>query len=106
MSTIRGWLNDAGFDWSAGTVIYHHTTGTGPGRCRAESAEIVDSDSWVLDWDFSPSYGNPECPRFVAFDGRAIYFPWQYDGSTGLQVVVKDPGFYLDPQNETPYPGG
>jgi hypothetical protein len=60
----------------------------------------------VLDEQFYSGHGCPSCPRFIAEDSVAIYFPWQYDGATGLQKVYKNLDVYLTGDEETPFPGG
>jgi len=108
MSTIRAWLDEAGFDWAAGRIIWHDTgAGGSPGWSEAVGAREVSADDTILRREFDSGYGGPECPRFIAFDAKRIYFPWQYDGATGLETVNRDPDTYLDWEaNPTPYPGG
>lgn len=65
--------------------------------------KYIKRDDPILDQEFDEGYGAPECPRFVADDGRKIYFPYQYDGSTGIVSVYKNIDVYL--AKETPYPG-
>lgn len=42
--------------------------------------------------------------HFVAEDGKKFYFPYQYDGATGVVSVYKNIEVYLS--EKTPYPGG
>jgi len=106
MATIRNWLNNANFNWKKGLIIHQPTDGGSPGWSCPVSAEIVGVNDEVLDREFDSGFGGPECPRFVAEDDRAIYFPSQYDGSTTIEVVLKDIKSYLNIENKTPYPGG
>jgi hypothetical protein len=114
MATLRAWLNEEGFDWKTGKIIAH-TLKEGsysPGWGDMEAAYFWDYSSnlpamqmdALLDTEFDDGYGSPNCPRFIAEDATKLYFPWQYDGSTGLQSVVKDIMHYIS--NATPYPGG
>lgn len=106
MATIKKWLNENGFNWETGRIIYHETDDSSPGWGDAKSAEEVPADHPILIKEFYDGHGGPECPRFVAEDSQAIYFPSQYDGSTGCEKVWKNLDRYLDPKTETPYPGG
>jgi hypothetical protein len=46
------------------------------------------------------------CPRFIAQDENAVYFPAQYDGSTWLEKVDLRMASYVGPNAiPTPYPG-
>ena len=107
-STIRIWLNEEGFDWDSGVIIHQWESGrdSSPGWSSPDRArQLVFSDP-ILDAPFFTGYGGPQAPRFFAKDCTAIYFPGQYDGATWCEKVVTDPKWYLDPINETPYPGG
>jgi hypothetical protein len=117
MATLREWLEEEGFDWKSGVIIAHtlaegsYAGGWGSGesafRFDFKDSTLPDTQAnELLDHEFECGYGSPEAPRFVAEDDYKIYFPWQYDGSTGLQVVFKDISYYMDVKNETPYPGG
>lgn len=107
-ATLRGWLNEAGFDWESGLIVWQDTGEDNyPGWHTPEAPGVViTKDHEVLDRKFYCGYGGPECPRIFAQDKNAIYFPGQYDGSTWLERIVTDPGFYTLPGNATPYPGG
>lgn len=107
MATIKKWLDEAGFNWSDGRILWQDVEeGRSPGWGDPTTAQWIQPDHEVLTREFSSGYGGPECPRFVAEDDKAIYFPSQYDGATGIEVVFKDLTKYLDVKNETPYPGG
>lgn len=108
MATLRGFLDVAGFDWKAGRIIYHPTDGSSPGWADLDGDPVeLTPDAKVLDQEFYSGYGGPECPRFVAFDKDQAYFPYQYDGSTGVDTVYLDPTKYLGKDAKpTPYPGG
>ena len=118
MATIREWLRESGFNWSSGRVIIHPVTkdddgyeaspGSAGKRELGTPVEVTSAKSHeLLDKEFHTGYGAPECPRFVAYDKNRIYFPYQYDGATGLEVVSLYPEDYLgDTFKMTPYPGG
>jgi len=106
MATIRGWLNDSGFNWEKGVIVHQPTESSCPGWGSPISAEIVGINDRVLDHDFHTGFGGPECPRFVAEDDMAFYFPCQYDGATSVEKLLKNIESYLDVSNPTPYPGG
>lgn len=108
MSTLRSWLNDAGFDWENGTIVYQEANGYSPGWSGSEELSpprVIESSDSVLDREFDSGYGAPRAPRIFARDNHAVYFPGQYDGSTWLETVIIDPEYYLS-GNATPYPGG
>ncbi|MCF7995278.1 MAG: hypothetical protein K9L88_10615 [Chromatiaceae bacterium] len=107
MATLKDWLNELGFDWETGRIIYHAVRGNAAGWKTAESAEDIGCDHEILTIEFDEGAGSPECPRIIAEDEEAIYFPSQYDGATALEKVWKDLDKYLDLEsNETPYPSG
>lgn len=106
MSNIKNWLNDEGFNWEQGKIIHHMTDGS-PGWSDATGAVILKNDDPVLVTEFDSGFGGPECPRFIAEDDVAFYFPRQYDGATAIEKIWKDIDKYMDFKgNETPYPGG
>lgn len=111
MATLRQWFNNAKVDWETLTIIHQPVADENhwPGSAAPFWAEQYIGDfipSSLIDKEFNDGYGGPEAPRFIAWDKDRIYFPWQYDGSTGLTEVYRDFSKYLDPKNETPYPGG
>ena len=107
MATIREWLNEAGFNWEKGTIIYQPTEGDCPGWNSPLSAAVIMPNHPILTKEFDERDGGPRCPRFIAEDDEAIYFPAQYDGSTWVNKIWKDITKYLDYKNNvTPYPGG
>ena len=103
MATLRDWLTKAGADWDKLHIIYHETRSPGWGRPTA--ARCIPIDDPVLDVEFDSGYGAANCPRIIADDGAALYFPGQYDGATWLERIVKDIDYYLDVKHETPYVG-
>ena len=107
MATIREWLNAFGFNWESGKIIYQETCGDAPGWDEPVAARLVGHWDPILCLEFDAKWGGPECPRFVAEDDAAIYFPAQaqYDGSTWCVRIWKDLLRYLDIANESPYPG-
>lgn len=117
MATLREFLDEQKFDWHSGTIliqwtkIYMYDDGEEdkerPGWDEITGASFITFDHPILDKEFSDGYGGPECPRFVAEDAEAIYFPGTYDGATWCSKVYKELGKYLDWENlETPYVGG
>lgn len=107
MSTLREFLNDKGFNWASGRIIVQQCDeDESPGWASPKSAFVVEHDDGVLDKEFYAGYGGPNCPRYIAEDSEAYYFPSQYDGSTNPEKVLKDINRYMDITNETPYPGG
>ena len=109
--TIRGWLENAGFDWENGRILYQKVKddnwGKTPGWSSPTGAGFISHDAPILDEVFSTGYGGPTTPRFIATDEEKLYFPAQYDGATWLEVIWKDIEKYLDFANyESPYPGG
>lgn len=113
-TTLREQLDLAGYDWSTGVLILQgykdSVEGTPyPGWAAADEVapgEIVPQDHPLLDYEYDNSFGAPTCPRFVARDTRFYYFPWQYDGATGVERVSIGLDYYLQPDHPTPYPGG
>jgi len=109
MSTLREWLTDAGFDWANGRIVYQAVAPDAycPGWGSPISGKFIDSTHPVLDEQFESGYGAPRCPRIIARDGVAIYFPGQYDGSTWLERIVIDLDKYVGADFiVSPYPGG
>ena len=107
MANLQKWLDDAGFDWATGEVFVQfgedgkHLTGWDD---KVSETRKVERGDPVLALTFDAGFGGPECPRFVARDGEAIYFPWQYDGATGLEKVRLDFDVYKKGE-PAPYPG-
>jgi len=106
LATVREFLDGGGFDWQSGIIVWQKADGYAPGWGAPISAEAIDKDHPILDQEFDAGYGSPTCPRFVAKDKDAIYFPDQYDGATSSVKVWLDISRYLDIKEETPYPGG
>lgn len=118
MATIKQWLIDAEFDWENGRIIFQElkkdpddpseTLAYSPGWSDIEEVEQaieIEKNHEILTLKFCNSFGSPECPRFMAEDNNAIYFPTQYDGATSLTKVYKL-NYYLNNKSLTPYPGG
>ena len=111
MATLREFLDESGFDWEAGRIIYQPVKGDscppGWGDLDKEAgARVLSRNSAILDQPFDDGIGSPQCPCYVAEDARAIYFPSQYDGATNPEWVLKDLDVYLRCEVATPYPGG
>ena len=116
-ATLREWLEDAQVDWST-LILIAHTMAPGsysPGWGTALDAVRFDFTAPnqldviphpLLDHKFDCGYGAPEAPMFIARDKSKTYFPYQYDGATGLVTVFNDIEQYMDVKNGTPYPGG
>lgn len=107
--TLRKWLNEAGFDWSSGRIVYHY--GKDQAVCYYEDCDVearieLDWAHSVLDREFYSGYGVVECPAIIAQDNKALYFPSRYDGTTELVKVMLDIDHYLQDGSHTPYPGG
>ena len=105
MATIYDWLEEAGFDFQAGEIIYQSVTEDSYSPGWGDPASAGPMPIEVLHQKFSDGHGSPQCPRFFARCGDFIYFPRQYDGSTSLVKVNVNPSFYLDINHPTPYPG-
>jgi hypothetical protein len=115
--SIRESLEELEFNWDNGRILlqtvydYMGEPSKNPGwesfnnrEGSKDTSEYIDFDHPVLDADYDVGYGGPECPRFIAEDDQALYFPAQYDGSTWIEVVYKNIDVYLE--KSTPYPGG
>lgn len=106
ITAIREWLSGANFNWNEGRILVQLTSEGYPGWEEPKWALFIACTHSILDKQFDAGFGGPECPRFIAEDSKAFYFPSQYDGATSLVVVHKDLEHYLDLGNPTPYPGG
>lgn len=107
-STIQGWLETAGFDWATGIVVVQEVSDDSPGwaiKSDITATRYAQKGDPILTQEFDSGYGGPECPCFWAKDKDAVYFPNQYDGSTGIVKVDLLPNRYLAGE-PTPYPGG
>lgn len=108
MITLRKELEFNKFDWKNGRILYQETTGYSAGWSSGDDlieTREIDTEHKILDKEFNDGYGSPEMPRFVAYDKGFIYFPSQYDGSTRIVKVAKEPEYYIGNNEETPYPG-
>jgi hypothetical protein len=109
MATLRQFLDSQGFDWRTGYIVIHPTPeeGSNPGWEELSGTPFVAPPTHeILDKEFYDGYGGPKCPRFVARDKDALYFPIQYDGATCCCKVFGDLRVYLSGDEQTPYPGG
>ncbi|AHX01138.1 hypothetical protein M316_0073 [Nitrincola phage 1M3-16] len=116
MATLRKWLDEAGADWGNMSIVaqtcreddYSPGWGTPESSFKFQLWNITLPDSrlldQLLDQEFSDGYGAPEAPRFIADDGKFLYFPEQYDGSTSLVKVAKDIDFYMNHKNPNTLP--
>lgn len=107
-ATWRRWLTAAGADFDSLRIVYSKLADDGsrwPGWNTGEPAVEVGVDDPVLDYEFDDGYGGPEAPKLVAWDNKAIYFPSQYDGATGINRILRDPSGYVG-VIDLPYPGG
>ena len=110
MATLRKMLDNAGFCWDTGVIVWQDVTEEAhspgwAGEDELKKPEFIDKHHAVLDTEFDASYGAPRCPRFVAKDHRRIFFPVQYDGSTTVDWVCQSLTPYMNGEN-FPYPGG
>jgi hypothetical protein len=105
--TLRKELTGAGFDWKTGKIIYQESDNAdSPHWGDPISAQYIEQTHPLLDQEYDCGHGGPECPRFIAEDDKALYFPSQYDGATNMVRVWKDINHYLNwKENPTPCPG-
>jgi hypothetical protein len=98
----------AGFDWGVGVIVVQEVKDQ-PAYAYDKDVIIATryakKDDPVLTMKFDAGYGEGACPRFWAKDKEFIYFPYQYDGATGVERVAVEPTIYLAGEL-TPYPGG
>ena len=111
MTTIRVELSRLGFSWFGGIIVWQKPCVDGseyPGHDRGGRANTIPHNHAILDTEYDEGFGSPECPRFVAKDYSAVYFPTQYDGSVRVERVLTDIVAYVGDgsQPDTPYPGG
>lgn len=104
-ATWREWLDEAGFDWGRGVILWEEVGGRLRGWSAGEGVVEIDTGHEILDEEFGTGFGSPEAPRIVAYDADKIYFPEQYDGAVSLSWVYRDPDDYVQSNNSTPYPG-
>jgi len=105
MATIRNFLDGKGFDWGTGLIILQWTR-------RPWDVDVADSrrvegrNDAALDYEFNEIWdGREGCPRFIAHDSEAVYFPCVVDGVTWCEKVFKDPERYSIGEVLVPYPG-
>jgi hypothetical protein len=101
MATIREFLSKSGFDFLVGRIIVQETNDLN----EPVSAREISLNDSILDFEFSAGLGYMGCPRYVAEDSKALYFPSQYDGATSPEKIYKNINKYLNPKVESPYPG-
>lgn len=115
MANLKKWLDELGFDWEYGTIIYQPVKEDKdyqpcPGWASADELEqpmYISKSAAILSVEFDDGFGSPQCPRVLAADANAIYFPKQYDGSTSLVKIITNLDYYLSVKGiSTPYPGG
>ena len=106
MTTLRLLLDEKGFNWPQGLIIYHEIKSVfAPGWGSAIKAQAIPSDHYILDKEFDDGYGSPQCPRFIAKDDASLYFPAQCYGATHVEKIFIDISKYLCFETlETPYP--
>jgi hypothetical protein len=110
MPTIREWLMKNEFNFETGVILYQES------RDASDMSDTSDLNPTVkindifinsiIDVFFSDQYGAAECPRFIAYDDKYLYFPEKYDGATSLCKILKNPEDYIGNTIPTPYPGG
>lgn len=103
--TLRQWLTQAKFDFAEGRIIYHPVRDNEYPGYSDLWGEPIPMPEEILDQVFRADYEGPECPRFIAEDSRALYFPYKDKGRTGLVVVYKNLDAYTTRLEQTPYPG-
>lgn len=110
MATIRQWLQNEGFDFENGRILFQDVTEDAycPGWAR-DDYELKDTieikDHPILDHEFNDGYGSAQCPRFLAKDSKKIYFPSQYDGATCVNSIEIDLDSFVGNKKPLPYPG-
>jgi hypothetical protein len=114
-TTLHERLQANGFDFTSGFILFQETRDPkddpddthSPGWSEpTQPTRVISQDEPVLHREYDSGYGGPECPRFIAKDDTHIYFPYQYDGSTGIVKVRRDFGAYIGTLEPLPYPGG
>lgn len=106
-STLREQLDDCGFDWQTGLILYqgfaldedgevdYYTNNTNP-PC------LLAHDSPLLDIKFDTGYGSVQFPPMIAYDAGRVYVIGCYDGSSWLQAIEIHPEAYLQGQAAIP----
>ena len=105
MANLRQWLDGLGFDWETGKIIYQRTKEDFlPGWEKPCDATEISNDDPILTEEFRDIYSGPRCPRIVAKDKSAIFFPVTKSGKTWIERIFHDIDNYLDwNTNESPY---
>ncbi len=52
--------------------------------------------SSLLNYEYDDGFGSMDCHDVVIYTNRSIYYVYEYDGSTYLQSVYRDPTFYVE----------
>lgn len=101
MATLREWLKDLKFDWNTGTIIYHDNN-----EFKTQYADgcYIESKHPILKKEFWEGFGSAEAPAIFARDKDAIYIICKYDGSTWMEKIYLEEGYYL--KRRVPYVGG
>jgi len=106
--TTREALSAYGFDWSDPKIVLALTEGHGeyPGAQSILGTTLASPKHEFLDYRWEGVASGPTAHRFIAFDGRAVYFPTYVDRYTWVRRVLLDPNEYL-PKNapQIPYIG-
>lgn len=112
-TTLRGFLERTGFDWTTGRILIVGTKLEWPDGTTVDpvevvvAADLISFDNPILDKVFYSGYGANECPHYIAEDAECYYFPSQYDGSTAPEKLYKNIERYLTlGVTAPPFPGG
>ena len=46
-----------------------------------------------FDYDFDSGYGGQECHSFYIYTDNDVFFIWEYDGSTRISSVPRNPNY-------------
>lgn len=105
--SFRELLNENGFDWEKGRIIYQEAPSYLPGRVAwnyFNGTVEISKDHPALDWKPEKGFPGNQMRRLVGFDSRAIYFPHAYECMDTMMVVFTSPEPYLaDWKLYTPY---
>jgi hypothetical protein len=50
----------------------------------------------LLDYEFNAGYGSMDCHDVIIYTNKSIHYVQEYDGSTWLQSIYKDPKSYTE----------
>lgn len=93
-NTIRGWLDESGFDWQTGNIIVQETALPFDYFGEVVAAYYLEHNSPTLDKPFSED-GRITSPLFMAWDRRRVYFLVRQHGRTSLASILRYPLDYL-----------